>query len=201
MSIGEDIKQAYIDIGAAYTILRPGGDIEGEYGRFGNFSSGFNGHGAEAELPFDTLAVPGDLLRVGSSGNVYLIVASNGETIENEIIRVKADLIRINVQFSHFHLIANSRKPDMTPDATWSLLGSDRPGCFMRSISPVKEYMGRVSAGSVGVNEAAMMIVPDVYGVNTGHRLVVGSMTYMIQEMENTNYTGVAVCALVEDTR
>ena len=211
MSIGEDIKQAYIDIGAAYTILRPDGNIEGEYGRFGNFSSGFNqignftsgfnAHGAKAELPYDTQAIPGDVLWLPAANDTYLIVHTENEIIENNLILKKADLLRTNVVFSHYHLVTAGRKPDMTPDATWSLLGSGLLGCFIRNLSSGKDYMGGSQAGPVGMYEDALLFAPVYYGVETGHRVNPGAMEYMVKETEMNTYPGIVICAITEDTR
>jgi hypothetical protein len=98
---GEDILEAFEDIGTSFTILRPGTDFDPEY-----LNSQLNRQVTkpftreffrEGTLPYNTEAVAGDIIAFEPTGEKFLITNRTPKVFENQIISYECVLYKCNV--------------------------------------------------------------------------------------------------------
>ena len=101
MTIENDIKQALIDVGVAYTVYRDSGNLSGEYLKAipnrqvtKPFIREFF---IEAQLPHDTSAGTGDVIEFDITDERYLLMNKTPTVFENTTIRNEGVLHKCNV--------------------------------------------------------------------------------------------------------
>ena len=89
--IGEDIKEALEESGTAFTILRDGGNLSGEYCYWTpnkQVTKPFiREYFKEADLYWDTAALTGEVIRFDATGEIHLVMNMTPRIFENEIIQ------------------------------------------------------------------------------------------------------------------
>ena len=100
-AVGEDIKQAFIDVGTAYSILRDSGTISGEFCKDKEnrqvtkpFIKEFL---REVDLPYDTQIIPGDVVSFDVTDEVFIVTGTTPQLLENEIIKKSSVFYKCNV--------------------------------------------------------------------------------------------------------
>lgn len=100
MSIGDDLKECFLDVGTAFTIIRDSGNVEGEYLVYEinrqvtkPFIREFF---IEAEMQYDTSVAVGDVIQFDDLRK-FLVVNLSPEQLENAVIKNDAVLYKCNV--------------------------------------------------------------------------------------------------------
>lgn len=97
MSLGDDIKEVYEEIGMAVTILRAGGDITGEY--IDSEPDAGTSFIRRAFFASTTQAVPGDIVEIPALGNKkYLVILLIPDVFENSPFEYGTLLYQCNFQ-------------------------------------------------------------------------------------------------------
>ena len=101
MTIGDDIKETFEDVGTGYTVFRDTGDVSGEYLDYAinaqvtkPFTREFF---LQATLPYDSSALTGDVIQFDTTGDNYLLMNKTPELFENTLITNEAVLYKANV--------------------------------------------------------------------------------------------------------
>lgn len=102
MTIGPDIKEAIVEVGVGYTIIRDSGNISDNYMTFKPneqvtkpFIREFF---LEAQLTYDTQVVAGDIIEFDTTGNRYIVMHFTPTLFENTVIRYESVLYKTNVK-------------------------------------------------------------------------------------------------------
>jgi len=99
--VGDDIVEAFEDVGTSFTILRSGETFDSEY-----LYSQLNRQVTkpftreffrEATLPYNTVAVAGDIVQFDTTDEIFLIVNRTPKVFENEVISFESVLYKCNV--------------------------------------------------------------------------------------------------------
>lgn len=101
MGVGIDIKEALVEVGAAYAIIRDAGDISGEYGLLEFSSQVTKPLTIEAfrrgMTPYDTEIITGDIIRFEVINEVYLATNMLPELFENDVAHYDTVFYKCNV--------------------------------------------------------------------------------------------------------
>jgi len=104
MTIGPDIKEAIVEVGTKFTIVRDSGNVTGEY-----LTSASNAQVTkpfirefflEGTMQYDTEAVAGDIVEFDTTGVRYLVTHITPTLFENAVIRYEVVLYKANVVVS-----------------------------------------------------------------------------------------------------
>jgi len=100
MSIGDDIRDTLVEVGAAYTIIRDAGNVSGEYCDYSLTSQATKPITIEsfrkAMVPYDTEIIVGDVLEFITDER-YLVMNHLPELFENEIIQYESIFYKCNI--------------------------------------------------------------------------------------------------------
>jgi len=101
MSLGDDLKEVFSDVGTAFTILRDAGNISGEYLIYEinrqvtkPFVREFF---YESEFAYDTEAVPGDVIEFDADSRRFLIANLTDSHFEDGPIEKEGVLYKCNI--------------------------------------------------------------------------------------------------------
>ena len=104
MTIGPDIKEAIVEVGTGFTIVRDAGNITGEFLTHKSnaqvtkpFIREFF---LEGTMQYDTEAISGDIVEFDTTGTRYLVTHSTPTLFENVVIRYEVVLYKANVNVS-----------------------------------------------------------------------------------------------------
>lgn len=100
MSVGDDLKETFQDVGTSFTIIRESGDVTGEYLIYEinrqvtkPFVREFF---LEAELAYDSAVEAGDVVQL-SDLRIFLVANKSPEHFENAIVEHQCVLYKCNV--------------------------------------------------------------------------------------------------------
>lgn len=104
MTIGPDIKEAIVEVGLSYTIIRDSGNITGNY-----LTAKPNEQVTkpfirefflEAQITYDSPLAAGDIIEFDTTGDRYMVMHFTPTLFENTIIRYESVLYKTNVKVS-----------------------------------------------------------------------------------------------------
>ena len=102
MTIGPDIKEAIVEVGLSYTIIRDAGNVEDNY-----LTAKPNAQVTkpfireffmEAQITYDSTLVAGDIIEFDTTGDRFIIMHLTPTLFENTTIRYEAVLYKTNVK-------------------------------------------------------------------------------------------------------
>jgi len=101
MSVGDDIKEAIVDVGSTYTIVRDAGNVAGEYGLL-EYSSQVTKpitieHFRRAMIAYDTDMITGDVVEFDATGHRFLVTNIMPDLFENAVVHYESVLYKCNV--------------------------------------------------------------------------------------------------------
>ena len=101
MSVGDDIKEAIVEVGSSYSIIRDSGDVDGEYGLL-EFSSQVTKpltieSFRRLQTQYDTKMVTGDVIEFDTTSQKFLVTNMLAELFENAIVQYETILYKCNV--------------------------------------------------------------------------------------------------------
>lgn len=203
--IGEDIKQAYIEVGTSYEVVRNGVQVgSGEFLSYelnAQVTKPFiREYFLEASLPYDTSGEAGDVLIFARSKEAYLVMNKTAFEIENEVAEYASVLYKANVS-------GELRRPsgEIWSDQTYhkvpvfSLVASN---CYALLTESLFRYeLSEQDFGELTITKDEMYI-PRCYGVQVNDRYSPTSGEYYkVSTVKTKGFPGVDVVALEEDTR
>jgi hypothetical protein len=200
--IGNDIKEVYAEVGAAFTILRTV-NITGEYTHLTlnrqvtkPFIREFF---LEAAVAYDTDVVAGDLIRLDVPGEVYIVMNKSPRLFENEIIQYSCVLYKCNVS-GKLQRPTQVRGTDYHTTVTWSSVLTPCYGLLTEALYG-HDLDTDNELGQLGLQEHELYI-PSSIGIQIMDRYVVASGDYWkVETIKKRRFNNVDVASLVEDTR
>ena len=205
MTIGPDIKEAIVEVGTGFTIIRDAGNIEGEYLTHKSnaqvtkpFIREFF---LEGTMQYDTDVVSGDIIEFDTTGTRYLVTHITPTLFENAVIRYETVLYQANVNVSIF-------RPTEVRDAhtyhmrtAWSTV---KAAVDLVLTTPLfgQSLDGDTELGLLNV-EMHEVYAPSSYGITYLDRIKILSTGeyWRVEAVRKYRYDGVDVIDVGEDVR
>lgn len=205
MTIGPDIKEAIVEVGTGFTIIRDSGNIAGEYLTHKSnaqvtkpFIREFF---LEGTMQYDTDAISGDIIEFDTTGIRYLVAHITPTLFENAIIRYEVVLYMANVNVTIF-------RPSETRDPISRLMRTSwatiKAGVDLVLTTPL---FGQSLEGDseLGLLQIQMheVYAPTSYGITYLDRIkILSSGEYWrVEAVRKYRYEGVDVLDVGEDVR
>ena len=124
--VGEDIKSAYEETGAGFTILRDAGDLSGEF-----LDATLNDqitkpfireHFLECNFAYNTSGEVGDVVRFDETRDNYLVMNQTPDVFENEIIEYNVVLYKANVSGEILRPSGEVRDGQLHKQTQWQIV-------------------------------------------------------------------------------
>jgi len=201
--VGTDIKEAYVEVGTAFTILRDAGDFSGEFLDYDinrqatkPFIRGFF---LECSLPFDTSGETGDVFQFDTTLENYLVINKTADLFENEIIEYSGVLYLCNVSGELFRP-TDARSDQYRSQTTWETIKSNCYGLQTETLFGT-DLDTDEELGMLGI-ESDELYLPKSYGVQVLDRYQSSSGEYYrVESIKSRKFPGVVVVKLGEDQR
>lgn len=205
MTIGPDIKEAIIEVGTKFSIIREGGNITGEYLTHASnaqvtkpFIREFF---LEGTMQYDTQAVSGDIIEFGATSKRYLISHITPTLFENAVIRYEVVLYLANVIVSILRPFENRNANSYLMRTGWSIIKS---GVNLVLTTPLfgQSLEGDQELGLLSV-QMHEVYAPSSYGITYLDRLkILATGEYWrVEAVRKYRYEGVDVIDVGEDVR
>jgi len=204
MTIGPDIKEAITEVGASYTIL--GSGVTGEYLNYklnSQVTKPFiQEFFLEADIPYDTTLVVGDVLQFNTTGLKYLVMNLLPATFEDTVIKYNGVLYKCNV------VVDLKRPVDDDWDDTQTYQRQTTWNTFSGSVNALitTPLYGHdlVTDGEIGMLglERHEMYIASSEGIQQLDRVRVSAHEYYrVETVKKRRYSAVDVLEIGEDTR
>lgn len=205
MTIGPDIKEAIVEVGTKFTIIRDSGNVTGEY-----LTSKSNAQVTkpfirefflEGTLQYDTEVVSGDIIEFDTTGVRYLVSHITPTLFENAIIRYETVLYRANVLVSILRPSEIRDPNSYLMRTSWSTVKASASlvlttPLFGQSLEADQEL------GIIGI-ETHEVYAPSSYGITYLDRIkILATGEYWrVEAVRKYRYDGVDVIDVGEDVR
>jgi len=209
MALGDDIKAAYVDVGAAYSVNRRGpassGEIETGYLDFElnrQVTKPFiREYFIEASLPYDSETVVGDVIEFTKDGREFLLMNKTPEMFENETYEYQCVLYKCNVLAGKLERSSGEDwDDDYKKSFNWHVIDSSIRALQAESLFG-HSLETDIELGQLGL-EKFELYIPSTYGVKVKDRWTPFSGEwYMVTTVKSRRYDGVDVAELREDRR
>ncbi|TRO55554.1 hypothetical protein E2P64_06865 [Candidatus Bathyarchaeota archaeon] len=204
MTIGPDIKEAIVEVGTKYTILRDSGNITGEYLDYETnaqvtkpFIREFF---LESTLCYDSRVVPGDVIQFVTTSEKYIVMNHTPEMFENSIITYATVLYKANVTFDIFRPSEVRDSHTYHVSTIWSLIGSSKAGLLTSPLYGI-DLDTDEQLGLIGL-QLHELYVPSSYGIKVLDRLRLSNGEYYrVEALKKRRYQDVDVVEVGQDTR
>jgi len=205
MTIGPDIKEAIVEVGTQFSIIRDSGNITGEYLTHASnaqvtkpFIREFF---LEGTMQYDTAAVGGDIIEFGTTGKRYLIAHITPTLFENEVIRYEVVLYLANV-------LVSILRPFEVRDASSYLMRTGwttiKAGVSLVLTTPLfgQSLETDQEIGFLGIQKHEVY-APTSYGITYLDRIKIPSTGeyWRVEAVRKHIYEGVDVIDVGEDVR
>jgi hypothetical protein len=129
MTIGPDIKEAIVEVGTAYTIIRDSGNVEDNYLTFKPneqvtkpFIREFF---LEAQIAHDSPIVAGDIIEFDTTGDRFIVMHFTPTLFENTVIRYESVLYKTNVKVSVLRPGERRNPQTYLMETYWTIIKQD----------------------------------------------------------------------------
>lgn len=206
--IGEDLKEALEEVGAAYTIIRESGNISGEYGLLEHSAQVTKPitieHFRRFTAPYDTQAITGDVVEIDETGVRFLATNRISNMFENAVYQYDMVLYKCNVASGELFRPSGETWDDSTDQyhktPTWETI---KDNCDAMQVASL--YGNDLDAD----NEIALMglrndevLLPHSVGARVLDRWQPASGEYyLVGKIETRRYPDIDVLAVEEDNR
>lgn len=205
MTIGPDIKEAIVEVGTQFTILRDSGNISGEYLTHKSnaqvtkpFIREFF---LEGVMTYDTQAVPGDIIEFDTTGTRYLVVHFTPTLFENTVIRYEVVLHKANVNAVILRPVETRNANSYLVETHWQIIKTSAPlllttPLFGQSMETDQQL------GILNI-ETHEVYAPSSYGITYLDRIKdpVENTYWRVEAVRKYRYEGVDVIDVGEDVR
>jgi hypothetical protein len=204
MTIGPDIKEAIVEVGTKYNIIRDAGNILGEYLDYESnaqvtkpFIREFF---LEGTLVYDTQIVVGDIIQFTTTLDKYFIMNLTPEMFENTVISYQAVLYKSNEMVTIYRP-SEVRDPNSYHiSTTWTPVETARPILITAPLFGIDletdEQLGLIG---LQVHEA---FVPTSYDIQVLDRMLLSSGEYFrVEAIKKRRFEGMDVLEVGQDTR
>ena len=208
MGVGTDIKEALVEVGAAYTILRDSGNVSGEYGLLEFSAQVTKPLTIEAfrrgMTPYDTQIIAGDVVTFDVVDETFLATNMLPELFENEVAHYDTVFYKCNV-FSGELLRPSGETWDDPLDqyhkeTEWEVINAN---CHAMQVAALygNDLETDEALGLLGLNKNEVLI-PHSIGAQTLDRWQAASGEYyQVSIIETRRYPNIDVLIVSEDHR
>ena len=204
MSIGPDIKEAIVEVGTKFTIVRDAGNITGEfldYETNAQVTKPFiREFFLEAQLPYDSRVVAGDIIQFAITSENYFIMNVTPEMFENTMITYQAVLYKTNETVTIYRPSESRLGQTYHVKTIWTPVEIDKPILITAPLFGIDletdEQLGLIG---LQVHEA---FIPSNYDVRVLDRFLLSSGEYFrVEAIKKRRFEGMDVVDVGEDTR
>jgi len=200
--IGRDVIEV-LTYGVAITIIRPSGNITGEYALIKTnkqvtkpFIREFF---QEATLAHDTAVVPGDVIWA-SDGRFLLVMNKTPKVMENAVYQHDCVLYKANVAGTIKRPSQGPRSADYTTPTVWTDIKTQAHGLMTESLYG-NELDDDEAVGDI-VRAAQDLYAPAAYGLAVGDQYWLSATEYYrVEHIKTRRYDNVVIAVLGNDTR
>jgi hypothetical protein len=204
-ALGEDIKNAYIDVGTKISINKLNGvSVAQEYIDYDvNIRSSNPFHREfflESVFPYDSKAEAGDIVEFVATGDKYIIASRTPEIFENEVMEFDNVLYRCNVSGE---LLRPRVQIDAQQELTENAFETIHSGCYglLTESNYDNEWRTNQPFSDYPIREL-FLYVPETYGVREEDRYSpVSGEYYRVSILKRRVFAAVDVAVLHEDNR
>lgn len=203
MSVGDDIKQAYQEVGMHYAIIRGGVPLaSGEYLIYNTNQQAskpfVRNFVTEASLAYDTVVKSGDVL-ILDDGHKFLTMVLSPDILENSVIENLTTLYGVNVSGELYRYSGESQDSLYHTTQVFDLLASDVYGL----LTPVEFGTGLEPEDMAQIETRRLsLFVSSYYQAQVHDRYVpVSGEHYKVRAINRRMFSGVDLLNLEEDTR
>jgi hypothetical protein len=209
VSLGEDIREVYPEIGAAVNIISRDPVVTGEWVIYevnAQVTKPFiREHHLDATFPYDTLVTTDDVVEIIETGYQYLVMNKTPEMFENNAVEWNIVLYKCNLPLTACIL----RPLEIRDSVSYEII----QGWHVVVDSPVYGLISdRIFGSEISQEEVGGagqfpiykidLYLPKYYGVKSLDRVIISETEYYkVETIENHYYPGVCTVLLVEDTR
>ncbi len=203
MSVGIDVKQAYIEVGTAASLIDPSGTTEYiDYEANSQVTKPFiQEFFLEAYLPYDTAQIVGGIVRLDAMGNDYMIMGKTPILFENAPYEIQSVYYKCNVSGELFRPSGEIRDPDTYEyQEIFGLVTGERYALMTEPLFGTGiEIEDELGVMGIERNE---LYIPSSYGIRELDRYQPFSGEYYkVERVLERRFSGVDVCELTEDNR
>jgi len=205
MTLGPALKHVIEDDGVKVLIVRDSGDITDEYLTYepnAQVTKPFiREFFLEAEFPYDTQVVAGDVIEFIITGDRYLVMNKTAEILENEITLYNGVLYKCNMTIDIYRPDDTGTRDNQYHQATtWSLVKADADVLFTTPLYGI-DLETDEQIGLIGVKDLELYI-PSSVVISVLDRIIVSSSEYYrVETVKKRRYSAVDVCDVGEDMR
>jgi len=210
MSLGEDIKEVFTDLGTAITLIRDGGNVSGEYLLYEANTQATKPETLEfmvkGQAPYDTAIVPGEIINFDELSTNYLLLNKNPEMFENAVYRYQLTMYKVNT-VGPLERPSGERPWNAQTYQTETEWETVKDPCYGVIVGQMLE--NRIIEANVGDLEHIeyMFFIPQSIGVRINDRIYAGvdsegnDRYFKVDSIIPWNYNAVDFCTISEDTR
>ena len=207
MSFGPDITELLAELGVAYTILRGGGNVTGEYLIYKvnrQVTKPFiREYFFEATIAHDSDVTHGDVIQFDDDGTLFLISSNTPRRFEGLKFDHQAVLYKCNVSGE---LVRFSGEQDFD-DTSYRETGefeSIKDPCYGLLVEEMYgNYLDQDSPAGQVENRALVLYLPSNVGIQPLDRytIISGEESYKVEEVDRYTFQGIHVAHLEKDER
>ena len=201
MSIGQDMKEVFVEIGDPITILRTPTNITGEFVKLeinAQVTKPFiREFFIEATLAFDTQAVSGDWIQL-ADGRVLMVMNKTPKLLEGDIMQFSCVLYKCNVTGVVLRPTYTRSGPNR--ETVWSVVKENVPALITEAMYgnalDVDEPVGQVSMTEHD------LYIPTSVGLGVKDRFKIPDLRcFQVEVVRNFRFDRVDLATVGEDTR
>lgn len=129
MTIGPDIKEAIVEVGLSYTIVRDSGNLTGNWMTVKpneQVTKPFiREYFLEAQIVYDAPTLAGDIIEFDTTGDRYIVMHFTPTLFENTIIRYEGVLYKTNVKVSILRPGERRNPNTLVMETYWDIIQED----------------------------------------------------------------------------
>lgn len=209
VGLGADIKEVYIELGTAVSIISRNPVVTGEkviYELNAQATKPFiREHHLDATFPYDTVVTTDDVLEFDETGGQYLVMNKTPDMFEDSIVEWSMVLYKCNLPLTAHILRPIEIRDPVSYDMIqgWHIV-VDSPVYGLISDRIFGSEISQEEAGGAGQFPIWRidLYLPKYYGVKPLDRVIISETEYYkVETIEDYYYPGVCTALLVEDTR
>jgi len=208
MSIGDDIKDALSEVGAAYTIIRDAGDISGETGLL-EYSAQVSKpltieYFRRNKVAYDTQVVTGDVVEFEATSERFIVTNMMAKLFENTPVTYDSVLYKCNVASGELYRPSGERWDDPNnlyhKETQWELIKGDCDAMQVASLYG-NDLDSNNEVALVGLQKNEVLLSHSVGAMVLDRWQPYSGEYYQISTIEQRRYPNVDVLIVEEDKR
>jgi len=177
MTIGPDIKEAIVEVGLSYTIIRDSGNLTDNWMTVKpneQVTKPFiREYFLEAQIVYDAPTLAGDIIQFDTTGERYIVMHFTPTLFENTIIRYEGVLYKTNVKVSILRPGERRNPNTLVMETYWNIVREDADLLLTTPLFG-QDLETQEELGLLGI-ESHEIWCPSIYGIQHLDRIRVTS--------------------------